>query len=87
MPEEFIIAKAQPGQQPVPGAVIRITQELPAEFEDLEEAAAFYYDQAKELEITLSDSLPGGTYDRLLVRMLAHKASHFRVAHGSVATP
>ncbi len=87
MPEQQLtVAKAQPHRRPVPGALILITDELPATFEDLAEAAAFYDDQAKEIELSLVDSLPGAVYDRLLGHMSARKASLFRVAHGAEAT-
>lgn len=33
------------------------------------------------LEKMLFDTLPGGTYDQLLVRMMEHKASLFRISH------
>lgn len=43
------------------------------------EAGRFYDQQAQMLFDALSNSLPGGTLDRLLGKMLAYKASHFRV--------
>lgn len=45
----------------------------------LEECAQFYDEQAQLIFDALTNSLPGGTLDRLLGKMLAHKASHFRV--------
>jgi len=47
----------------------------------LERVGAWYDEQARMIEEGLYESLPGGTYDRLLGRMLARKASHFRVRH------
>jgi hypothetical protein len=64
-----------------PGVTIRIDTDMP-EFDyrqPLEQAGKFYEDQASVLFAALRDSLPGGTLDRLLGKMLAYKASHFRV--------
>lgn len=77
------IYKATPTDEPVPGVIIQIDQETP-EFDYasplfLEAAARHYDDQANALFGALRDNLPGGTLDRLLGKMLAYKASHFRV--------
>lgn len=87
---EITIAKAKPtGDKPTPDTHIHITGELPDIPYDgstplgpyLAAMAAHYDEQARQLEEVLIRTLPGGTYDRLLGRMLARKASHFRVAH------
>ncbi len=74
------------GQLPLaPKAHIHIEQELPEFRRDSDTLTllAIQYDQdAEAIEFALIESLPGGTYDRLLGRMLGRKASHFRVAFG-----
>ena len=55
-------------------------QEIP-DFKTLEEQDKFMQLEAESIEAALYNSLPGGTYDRLLGVMLQHKATHFRVAH------
>lgn len=77
------ICKAAPTVDPVPGVIIQIDMEMPepkyATDDFLEQAARHYEDQANALFSALRDSLPGGTLDRLLGKMLAYKATHFRV--------
>jgi hypothetical protein len=41
-----------------------------------------YKSEAELLNKTLLNSLPGGTYDQLLIEMLKTKASHFKVPWG-----
>lgn len=60
--------------------IIHITQHQPPH-KDLNAAGRFFDEQARQIEEALHHSLPGGTYDRLLGRMLARKATHFRVSH------
>ena len=83
---DITISKAQPtGDQVIPDAHIHITGEQP-EFDFRSGLAVWgiYFDeQAEAMELALHGSLPGGTYDRLLGRMLERKASHLRLAHGS----
>jgi hypothetical protein len=65
----------------IPDTTIHIDADIP-EFDfsgALEQAGQFYDKQAETLFVALRDSLPGGTLDRLLGKMLAYKASHFRV--------
>lgn len=45
----------------------------------LERSAQWFDAQAETLEEALLRALPGGTYDRLLARMLRRKASHFAI--------
>lgn len=79
------IKKAQAiGSESVPDMVISITQTLSRCAGDamtLEQFVQVFEDQAKDIEEALYGSLPGGTYDRLLGRMLQRKASHFLVTH------
>lgn len=79
------LCKAQDvrGIAPPEDCHIHIVEALPDLYESGLDAAAAHFDQqAEELEVALVNCLPGGTYDRLLGRMLARKASHFRVAFG-----
>lgn len=80
----IVVAKAQPNTVgATPDTYIEITGELP-DFASLEEWDAYADRQAKQISDALGIALPGGVYDRLLGRMLTHKASHFRVAHKEV---
>lgn len=77
----MIVSKADPvGGTPVPDIRIEITGRLPT-WGSLEEWDASCDEQARRIEQALVVSLPGGVYDRLLIRLLTRKASHFRVAH------
>lgn len=80
------IAKARPiGDEEVKGVNIDISFNVP-KFEDdnwHERAENFFMEQARDLEEALHNSLPGGTYDRLLGLMLKRKASHFIVSFAS----
>ena len=67
-------------EKPVIDTRIEITGALP-DLEYPQETAHYYDNQARQIEEALHRSLPGGTYDRLVGRMLARKASHFRIAH------
>ena len=40
-----------------------------------------FEDEAKELAVTLLDTLPGGTLDRLIIQLLTAKASQLKVAY------
>ena len=74
--------KAQPivKSEPVEDVEIAISVEIP-DVPSLDEADKVYSYQAEKLEQILIDTLPGGTYDRLLGFMLARKASYFKVAY------
>lgn len=78
----IIISKASPigPDQGIPDTCIEIIGTLP-DMADLEKAGWYYDQQAQEIEEALYRSLPGGTYDRLVGRLLARKATHFRVPH------
>ena len=80
----LLIHKAQAiGTETVRTTVIQISESLPS-YETLEMVDSHYNAQAWAIEAALIESLPGGTYDRLLGRMLERKASHFRVAYGGI---
>jgi hypothetical protein len=49
--------------------------------ETLAEAGAMFTAEAQDLADALVATLPGGTIDALIVRLLDHKRSHFVVAH------
>lgn len=49
---------------------------------DMLAASANVFDaEAEKLFIALRDSLPGGTIDRLVGKLLAYKSTHFIVSH------
>lgn len=66
---------------------IQITSRVPVLTEgptgswSFESSAVWFDAQAEKLEIALHCSLPGGTYDRVLGRMLKRKSSHFIISH------
>jgi len=61
---------------------VEIRIEQPIQCSDELKLAAIEFDRdAKLLCDTLIDSLPGGTFDRLLAYMLEEKVSHFRVSY------
>lgn len=64
----------------VKSAGIEISITVP-ELSTPKEQARLYRTEAFMLEKMLFDTLPGGTYDQLLVRMMEHKASLFRISH------
>lgn len=75
------------GDQPQAEAVLYI-EGVPPKFpynknqdlnENLEHARQWYKSEAKKIFYVLVNNLPGGTVDQLLVLLLEHKASLFRV--------
>ena len=70
------------GQEPVPSLTITIDEPVP-ELDGgrgWERHARFYFEeQADALVSALCESLPGGTLDRVLAKLLERKASLFRV--------
>lgn len=74
------ISKAQStGTQEIPNLTIDIDCEI-GDAGSLEAARLTYEHQGKQLELALYNSLPGGTYDQLLVAMMERKASLFKVS-------
>lgn len=65
------------GEQPEE-AMITITGE-PDDTVSLKAAEAFYEEQAEQLATVLEQTLPGGTLDRVIGRLMARRASLFRV--------
>jgi len=75
------IHKAQDiGSSKVESVTITFTEPIP-DYQSLPQTAEKFTAEAAELGNVLCATLPGGTYDRLLGIMLAHKASHFIVSH------
>ena len=69
------------GQDEAPITRIVIDEEMPylRGGEGVEALGARFLADARAIEKGLIESLPGGTYDRLLMLMLQRKASHFIV--------
>jgi hypothetical protein len=69
------------GERHVPVVHIVIEEEMPhlRGSETLAQLDARFLEDARVIEKGLIESLPGGTYDRLLGLMLQRKASHFIV--------
>ena len=68
------------GDQKIPDAEIRIELAFQS-IDNLELYDRIFLDDAERLERLLYRCLPGGTYDRLLGKMLERKATHFVVSH------
>ena len=75
------------GGSDVPPTEIRICEDIPelppmhrgqTVEESLAPNDAIYARDAKAIAAALRSSLPGGTFDRLVVELLTIKASHFR---------
>lgn len=78
------VYKAQAtGNQVVEDVVVSIETAFPGGIVSLGFADAIFSKEAEALESALYGALPGGTYDRLLGKMLERKATHFVVAHKS----
>jgi len=60
------------------GATIVIDDQLPTSAKDLGEVQDFYAEQARLIATTLFDTLPQGTFDRLLAEIIKIKASLYR---------
>lgn len=77
----YEVYKAQSvGEETVPDTHIHI--EIPIrDVKTLEEGVLLHEDGAELLFKALKYSLPGGTFDRLLAKMLTYKASHFVIPH------
>lgn len=83
--KEIVVYKAESGAAQIPSVIIRLTQSAPDLWRpgeinrSLDAYAEFYDQEAQRLADVLTTSLPGGTLDRLLAKLLTMKASHFRV--------
>ena len=80
--------KAQPlGDDKIEDTTIILEHTFP-KLEDLDseckmiESDRLFEADSKALEAILHDTLPGGTYDRLLAEMLDRRKSHFIVPFG-----
>lgn len=88
-PKVYNIYRAQPIGTEQPEVVqIVIEQNFPdlpgrGRLSDVLAEAAQVFDKEAQMLFEALQSLPGGTWDRLLGKMLEHKASHFVVGHGS----
>lgn len=95
MIKKIAVAKAEPigPDQKVDSVLIEIGGE-PMTHEDhsmstsawMVERAEYYNNQAARIEDALHQSLPGGTYDRLLNQMLQRKAGLLKVSLFDVDT-
>lgn len=72
--------------QEVPSVKIVVDAEVP-DAQSLFDADEIYRLEAERLCAALEASLPGGTFDRLLIEMMKRKASHFKVAFENVNQP
>ncbi len=80
--QTIILYKAQPiGDKSPKDIEILIKGSFPT-FETISKSDKLFNDEAVSLETTLHNTLPGGTYDRLLQKMLERRASHFVVPFG-----
>jgi len=76
--KKIFLAKADPlGEQKIEDTVINITREISdfTHLRELEVFRNFYNDQANGLADALFDSLPQGTFDRLLIALMKRKTS------------
>ncbi len=74
------ISKAQPLIGEVESVTIVIDKEV-LDLESLQEDAKHYQEDATKIVDALEKALPGGTFDRVAAALLAHKASHLKIAH------
>jgi hypothetical protein len=73
-------AQSMPREQALPSLTIRIEEEIPKR-DTLQQAGAQFADQARLLVDALITSLPGGTFDAILVEMMRRKVSLFVVPY------
>ena len=80
--EKYNIDKAQ-GPPDVKSVCIVIDRTIP-DMPSIEHAASYYEEEANALFEALTTSLPGGTLDRLMVKLLEAKVSHFAIASWAI---
>lgn len=82
-PKILYLNKASPVLQsePIQEIHLKFCKDLPG-FNDSKEAAHHYDNEAQDIFETLVNVLPGGVLDRLLAKLLSHKASLFTVPYG-----
>lgn len=82
---EVSVHKAAPiGTQRIENVSILILGNIATEMSkdaDLAEVGIVFDREAEAIFVALRDSLPGGTIDRLVGKLLAYKASHFYVSY------
>lgn len=59
-----------------------INIEVPIPDSTIEKGDGLMENDATELTEALYNSLPGGTFDRILIKMLQHRTSHLHVPFG-----
>ena len=78
----LVISKALPaGSQVIEDYTIVLTDKPPS-FSSLADLAKFFDNDAEDLAEVLEHTLPGGTFDRLVAKLLMHKAGHFMIPWG-----
>lgn len=79
---EIVAYRAQPiGDQDIPETTIRIAGAFPDPPQRLTGNVALHDRDAHAIAQALANSLPGGTFHRLVGKLLAMKASQFVVKH------
>ncbi len=79
MTKSIFTYKAQSiGDKKVEDIIILLTNEMP-EFKTVEKSNRLFEMEASELAEVLCNTLPGGTLDRLIAKLLMKKASSFVV--------
>ena len=84
MKHEISVHKAQSCHRQdgyLPDLEIKAEKELP-EYDHIDASYAFFRNDANMIFQGLIHCLPGGTVDQLLLLLLEHKASQFRVSYG-----
>lgn len=81
-PKIFYLSKASRtiSDQEVQEVHLKFCKEVP--HLPLREMPDFYNNEAEDIFDNLVSVLPGGVIDRLLVKLLQHKASLFKVSYG-----
>jgi len=79
------IHKAQPvgDNQVIENLLINIEVSVP-DSETIEEGDELMENDATELVEALYNVLPGGTFDRVLIKMLQHRTTHLHVPFGGL---
>lgn len=83
MTKDISIFRAQPiGDQTIEPVTIKIIDEIPTRrIKSLDEMGAVYEKEAEELANALWNSLPGGTIDRLFIKLCQRKASLLAISY------
>jgi hypothetical protein len=82
MPHTIFAHKAKPVlETETPTTMITVGPVIMPTFETIPQYDMVFEADAQEIEAALYNSLPGGTYDRLLGLMLRRVSCHFIVSH------